>query len=147
MPFRFVEEITWADVAIEATGGSLEELFLSACAATLEVMLDEPATLRAEERREFVLESQEATEEARIEELLHDLLQKIVFFKDAEALFLRVERLRFENGLTRLHVSGSGERIDRERHALGTDVKSVTLHRFKVERAGEAWRCLFVLDI
>ncbi|MCM2278112.1 MAG: archease [Oligoflexia bacterium] len=145
MPFRYLDDITHADVAFEATGASQEDLFLSASDALLRVMIEELDTIRPIQTREFSISSDEASEPARSEDLLYEYLQKLVYLKDAEALLFRPSTLRFTPA--GLHVQGIGESIDRARHELGTDVKGVTLHRFKVERLEKAWRATVVLDI
>jgi len=41
MPYLFLDDLTTADVAFEATGAELEEVFLAAAQATLNTMVDQ----------------------------------------------------------------------------------------------------------
>jgi SHS2 domain-containing protein len=143
MPHRRLPGLTQADVAFRAEGASLEEVFRTAWEATLEVMLPDPACLRALERRRIELANAEA------DLLLFDFLQQLLFFKDAEGLLLRLDSLSIEpgpKGLS-LRAEAAGEAVDPARHELGTDVKAVTLHRFELRRINHGWRATVILDV
>jgi SHS2 domain-containing protein len=83
------------------------------------------------------------------EMLLFQLLQEIVFYKDARQLLLRVKKARIEqeDGSFLLHCTLCGERIDRERHDMLVDVKAVTLYRYRVEKTSRGYRATVVLDV
>ncbi|HTP64985.1 MAG TPA: archease [Geobacteraceae bacterium] len=143
MPYRFLEDIAIADVAFEATGRNREELFISAADALLNVMVDDPATVRLLEQVEFRVEEKE------LDMLLFNFLNELVFFKDARQLLLRVSAVEFRRsgGSFGLSARAGGERPDPARHPLIVDVKAVTLHRFRVEKKRRGWRAEVVLDI
>lgn len=142
-PYRYLEEIATADVAFEARGATLEEMFLAAADATLNTMVEEIGTVAPRERRAFSLAAD------ALDLLLFELLQELVYLKDAERLLLRVRDLRIEETGAgyRLHAEAYGETIDPGRHPLLTDVKAVTLHRLVVERTPDGWRAVVVLDV
>ena len=80
--------------------------------------------------------------------LLFNLLQEIIFLKDAEQLLLRIESVEIGyDGLYFLKAIGRGEQIDRGKHELIVDVKAVTLHMFKVEQTLRGWDAFIILDI
>jgi len=83
------------------------------------------------------------------EMLLFELLQELIFYKDAEMLLLRVRDIRIapEGGRLVLRAVALGEEIDVDRHEMGVDVKAVTLHRYRVEKTKEGWEALIILDI
>jgi len=141
--YRYLEEIATADVAFEARGATLEETFLAAADATLNTMVEEIGTVAPRERRVFSLAADS------LDLLLFELLQELVYHKDAERLLLRVRDLRIEEAGTgyRLHAEAIGETIDPGRHPLLADVKAVTLHRLAVERTPDGWRAVVVLDV
>ena len=147
MPWRFLDDRAIADVAFEATGSSLEELFRSSVDALVNTMVTDLSSIAAGERREVELRADS------IDMLLVELLQSVIYYKDAEGLLMRVDALRIERGAgsgtpaASLSAWLAGERIDPSWHALGTDVKAVTLYRFRVEEAGGAWRAEVVLDV
>lgn len=142
-PYRYLEEIATADVAFEAWGATPEETFLAAADATLNTMVEEIGTVAPLERRVFSLAADS------LDLLLFELLQELVYHKDAERLLLRVRDLRIEETGSgyRLRADAVGETIDPGRHALLADVKAVTLHRLVVERTPDGWRAIVVLDV
>ena len=143
MSYRYRDDLSVADVAFEAEGTSLEELFTSAWDATLHVMIENPTALHSNSRKRISIQDR------RVDLLLVNFLQELIYFKDAEALLLRLEHCRIEAGTTpaKLEAVAAGERIDAARHRLGTDVKAVTFHRFSLKQEGELWRTTVVLDV
>ncbi len=143
MPYRFIEEEATADIAFEATGNSLRDVFRAAVEATLEVMIDNPESIEERETRSIELNGKE------LDLLLFELLQKIIFYKDAERLLLRIADIKIEliADLWRLSAVGRGEYLDPKRHHFGADVKAVTLHRFRLEQLDKEWRAHVILDI
>lgn len=142
-PYRYLEEIATADVAFEAWGATKEETFLAAADATLNTMVEEIGTVAPRERRVFSLSA------ASLDLLLFELLQELVYHKDADRLLLRVRELRIEESGSgyRLRADAIGETIDATRHPLLADVKAVTLHRLVVEKTSDRWRAVVVLDV
>jgi SHS2 domain-containing protein len=143
MPFEFLDEIATADVAFKAWGQTIEEMFVSASEATLNVMVENVETIERREKREIEIRSE------AVDMLLFNLLQEVIFYKDAEQLLLRIERAEtgYEDGLYFVEATGWGERIDSGRHELIVDVKAVTLHMFKVEQTPRGWEAMVILDI
>lgn len=141
--YRYLEGIATADVAFEAWGATREEAFLAAADATLNTMVEE---IRAVSPREHRVLSVTA---ASLDLLLFELLQELVYHKDAERLLLRVRGLQIEGTGSgyRLRADATGETIDPERHPLLADVKAVTLHRLSVEETPSGWRAVVVLDV
>ena len=142
-PYRYLEEIATADVAFEARGVTLEETFLAAADATLNTMVEEIGTVAPLERRVFSLAADS------LDLLLLELLQEIIYHKDADRLLLRVRDLRIEETGSgyRLRADAYGETIDPGKHPLLADVKAVTMHRLSVEKSLSGWRALVVLDV
>jgi SHS2 domain-containing protein len=143
MPFEFLDDIAIADVAFEAWGETIEEMFISAAEATMNVMVADLEKIERREKREIEIGSD------AIDMLLFNLLQEIIFFKDAEQLLLRIEdaKIGYENGLYFAKTTCWGEQINPGRHQLIVDVKAVTLHRFKVEQTPRGWETFIILDI
>lgn len=143
MPFRFVDDITNADVAFEAWGGALEELFISSAAALLQTMTAAPEQVLRQEELIFQLEHIE------LDLLLLEFLQELIFYKDARRLLLHADRVQIDErgGVFHLTASVTGEQIDAGRHRLLVDVKAVTLHRLHVEWRGDFWHACVVLDV
>jgi SHS2 domain-containing protein len=143
MPYEFLEDIAIADIAFSARGKDLKETFMAAADATMNVMVEELESIEPKERRELKLENDQ------LDMLLFDLLQELIYYKDAEELLLRVRQIEIEEKDHRHLLRGvaSGEKIDRNRHRLRVDVKAVTLHRFHLSKTEKGWEALVILDI
>ena len=143
MPYEYLEEIGTADIAFEATGRDLSELFRDAADATTNVMIDNIEAIQPRETRQIELSND------KLDMLLFDLLQELIFFKDAERLLLRIGEVLIHEKDERLFVKATaeGELLDAERHHQRADVKAVTLHDFSVERTESGWKARVLLDI
>ena len=81
--------------------------------------------------------------------LLFDLLQELIFVKDAKRLLLRIGDIAIEEkkrGYS-VNVVAKGEILDPERHEQRVDVKAVTLHQFRLDRTAQGWTAHIILDI
>lgn len=145
MAYRYLEGITYADFAFEATGTTLEEVFASAGDAVIALMSGQPEAIAPVIEKELYLSEGGKDPDAA---LLHEYLQKIVYYKDAENLFLRPGPLKItrRGGMAELRGTLRGERIDRDRHELGTDVKGVTYHRYELVKTPQGYRAMVVVD-
>ncbi len=143
MPYEFLEEIATADIAFQAWGTNLEEVFKAAGDAVTNTMIDNLEAIALTETRTFNLEDE------AIDLLLFNFLQEFVYYKDSELLLLRAQQVEIEEreSIYSLTAITQGERLDRERHQQRVDVKAVTLHRFQLERTNEGWQALVILDI
>jgi SHS2 domain-containing protein len=143
MAFHYVEEIGIADIAFEATGRDLPELFAAAADATMNVMIDNLDAIEPRETREIELSND------KIDMLLFDFLQELIYFKDAERLLLRVRDAQIgeKDAKYFLKTKAAGERLDAARHQQRADVKAVTLHDFRVEKIDGGWKATAILDI
>ena len=143
MPYEFLEDIAIADIAFRAWGKNLEETFIAASDATMNVMVENLDSIQPLERREFQLQNE------ALDMLLFDLLQELIYYKDSEKLMLRIHRIEIkkEDAQHMLKAVARGEKLDPNRHHTRADVKAVTLHRFRLEKTGQYWRALVILDI
>ena len=143
MPYHYLEDVATADIAFEATGRDLPELFLAAADATTNVMIDNLEGIEPRDRRHIELSND------AIDMLLFDLLQELIYFKDAELLLLRIRKVQIDEkqGKYFLNATAEGELLDAERHHQRADVKAVTLHDFFVEKTNGGWKARVLLDI
>jgi protein archease len=143
MPYHYLEEIGTADIAFEATGRDLAELFRDAGDATTNVMIDNLDAIQPRETRQIELSND------KLDMLLFDLLQELIFFKDAERLLLRIREVQIaeRDEIHFVKATAEGEPLDAERHHQRADVKAVTLHDFSIERTEGGWKARVLLDI
>ena len=139
--FRFLEKIAIADIAFQAYGATMEELFESAALATFEAMAD-LETVEEKEKEFLQLKSQ------KIEDLLFDWLSELVYLKDAKAMLFRSFKLKIDDKRKyQLKAEARGEKINPAKHKLRTDVKAVTYHMLEVKREKGRWIAQVILDI
>jgi SHS2 domain-containing protein len=139
--FAFLEHITQADSAIEVFGDDLGDVFATAARALAESMVD-PATLADDRERTVALTA------PRLDLLLFDWLAEIICRKDADReIFPRAEVHVAGEGPYALCARLFGGGLEPGRTVTRADLKAVTLHRFRLEPAGDGWRAHFVVDV
>ena len=140
--FRFLEEVALADIAFEAEGESLEEVFRGATQALLESMAN-PATVSGGWER--VIERSDADPSM----LLFDWLSEVVYWKDAAGVVFREAPLTLTREgdvwLLRAHLIGAP--VEQQAQELHADVKGVTKHLYELKQAGSCWKVRVVLDV
>ncbi len=143
MPYEFLEDLATADIAFRAWGKDLEETFIAAADATMNVMVEELNSIQPREWREFKLENE------ALDMLLFNFLQELIYYKDSEKLMLRIDQVKIkeEDNHHLLEAIALGEKLDPNRHHTRVDVKAVTLHRFYLEKVSQGWRAFVILDI
>ena len=73
MPYQYLEDIATSDAAFEAWGDTLEDMFLAAADATMNVMVENLDGIADKERRMIRVEAE------AIDLLLFQLLQELIF--------------------------------------------------------------------
>ena len=131
-----------ADVLFVAKGNTLAELF-EQCALAVEETQVEIELVRAVEKVKIL------GEDAKIERLLFDFLDELVFFKDYKQLVFSKFEITIEEREGKYHLIcfASGEKIDYIRHQPKVDVKAITMHLFKVEQVKDGWKAQVLVDI
>ena len=143
MPYKFLEDLSIADTAFEATGSTLKEVFESAALATMNTMIRNLDSIEHKVTKKFEVESDTA------EMTLFNFLQELIFYKDAEQLIFNKFDLEIipKNKKWKLAVNAYGEKLDMNKHQWVVDVKAVTLHHFELKETKIGWRAQVVLDI
>ncbi|MBI4379167.1 MAG: archease [Nitrospinae bacterium] len=143
MPYRFLEDVATADIAFEASGETLEELFIASALATTNVMIRDLQQIEKRERREIKVEAEE------MDLLLFNFLQEIIFYKDAEQLLFTEYDVKINEKDTPLGLIAEvyGEKLNMSKHDLIVDVKAVTLHQFEIKKIESGWKATVILDI
>src|SRR6266513_5458443 len=90
MPYEYLEEFGTADIAFEATGRDLAELFRDAADAMTNVMVDNIEAVQPRQTRQIELSND------KLDMLLFDWLQELIFLKDAERLLLRIREVQVD---------------------------------------------------
>ena len=133
-----------ADVAFEARGKTLEEMFESAASAMMATQVNDLSKIQPKKEVKFAVK---ATDE---EKLLHNFLQELIFLKDTKLMLFVSYKLKIEkakNGNCTLTAKCKGEKLDMKKHELLVDVKAVSWHMYKVEKIKNGWKALVILDV
>src|SRR3990172_3926873 len=142
MPYKFLEDTSMADVAFEAQGKTLDELFKEAALAVTNTMVEDVRTIEQKTSKSIELTA------ANVEMLLFHFLQELIFYKDAELLLFNKFDIALEKKEQAWHLHGKayGEKISPDRHELLADVKAVSLYKYRVEKAAQGWRATGIVD-
>lgn len=141
--FHFLDDVATADLAFDASGGSLQELFQAATCAVIEALAD-PTTVGSTWRQTI-----ERTDEDP-SELLFDWLSELVYWKDAAGVVFSRSELtltRHDHGCWGLTGLLYGEPVNGSTQALRADVKGVTKHLYRLGQEGGQWAVRVVLDV
>lgn len=143
MPYRFLENTATADTAFEVWNSTIEGLFTDAANALLNVMVHNISEVRNEREIDFEIEDDS------LELLLFNVLQELLFQKDANLYLLRINDCGIREEDNRYHCKGvfTGEHIDYSRHKINVDVKAVTFHNYFVKKEKNLWWGRITLDI
>lgn len=141
MRHRFLSHT--ADLRLEVTAPSLEELFAEALVGFTEAMT-EVGTVEERDRWEVEAEADD------LPGLLVAWLDELLFRFDARGLLPRRAAVRIaeEGGSFRLGATVFGEPYDPERHEIKVLLKAITYHGLAVEQtAAREWRAEVIIDI
>jgi SHS2 domain-containing protein len=140
--FRFLEEIALADIAFEAEGESVEEVFRGATQALIECMAN-PATVSGGWER--AIERSDVDPSA----LLFDWLSEVVYWKDAAGVVFQEAPLTLtqEGDVWLLRARLVSAQVDQQTQELHADVKGVTKHLYELKQTGACWKVRVVLDV
>ena len=128
-----------ADMGIEASGETLEELFAQAAYGLLEIIAGTPQALCREEKTVTLTA-------ADTEELLVNWLNEILYLFEIQGFFpcdFEIEEVRGY----RLQARVRGEPFDPRRHPVEREVKAVTYHQLRVEKTDELWQARIYVDL
>ncbi|MEM2874053.1 MAG: archease [Candidatus Nanoarchaeia archaeon] len=140
--FKFLEKLVTADIAFEAFGKNLNEVFENSAFALCATMV-QPKSMVAKIKKIIKMQNKD------INTLLIDFLNELIYYKDAESLLFPKVKVKIveKNGIYLLTAEVAGEKIDFQKHKVLADVKAATWHLFELQKKGKAWRAQVVLDI
>ena len=140
--YRYRDDIAPADAAFEAWGATVRDMIIASVDALTGVMVENLDGIHDQVRRTIRVEAD------TLEMALFRLLDELVYLKDAEGLFLRLDDavIGDADGRVTIEADARGEPIDPSRHELNTDVKAVTIHRFAVAEENGGWKATVVAD-
>jgi SHS2 domain-containing protein len=139
--FKYIEHT--ADVAIEASGSSVEELFHAAAEGWKEIVLEDSEVLSLTELN-INLEQDSG------EELLASFLDELNFQLNTRLwIFSAVNKLVITNeeNIWKLDAVLSGENLNPEKHEIKVEIKAVTFHQMQIRHINNTFFSIVVFDI
>ncbi len=130
-----------ADILFQAEAGTLGELF-EQCALAVEESQIELKNVEKKNKTKI------SGKNKKIDLLLFDFLDDLLFYKDAEQLIFSKFEIKVEEvkGQFVLDCLAYGEKLA-GKHEQKVDVKAITLHKFEVEKTKTGWRAQVLIDI
>jgi SHS2 domain-containing protein len=136
--YKFID-ITTADVAFEAYGKDLNELFANAALAMFEVMVN---TKQVEPK----IERKVKAEGNDLQSLMFNWLNSLLVFVDSENLAFSEFKVKVDEKNFKLEGICKGEEMNREKHETRTHVKACTYHQMEIKK-NKNWKARIILDI
>lgn len=128
-----------ADLGLRVRAADLNALFADAARGLFSIIAAGLDPARATEAVHFEIVGR------AIDLLLFDWLNELLYaYESRRLLFSRFDVHVADN---RLSAVAYGEPIDADRHSLEHEVKAITYHGLKVERAGDGWLAEVIVDI
>ncbi len=141
MKFKFLEKVAIADVAFEAYGRNLNELFENTALAVAETLAD-VKTVEPKIKKEIKLENK------KLDQLLFDFVGQLIYIKDADYFVFNKFEVDVKEGKKNiLKAVCYGDKIDIKKQKLRNDIKAITYHMYKVEKVKEGYKATIVLDV
>ena len=142
--YKFLEDVALADIAYEAYGKDLGELFENSALAIFELSAD-IKTIKPFKKFEIKLNNK------KIDMLLYDFLSEVLFLKDSKYVVFKDVKAKVaenkKNKIFELNAVLKGDTINPEKQHLENDIKAVTMHMFEVKREKGKWKATIVVDI
>lgn len=138
--YKFLDHT--ADIAVEVTGSSLEDLF-TASAAALHESIVEKHILENREEKQFLF-----TDDS-IEELLVSFLSELNFLiLTSKWMFNSIKEIKInKNDKWQLDAVLSGETFNPAKHILKEEIKAVTYHQMNITEEKGIYKTKIIFDI
>jgi SHS2 domain-containing protein len=128
-----------ADLGVEVTGATLEELYAGAAFALFDLLTD-LSSVRAGVAREIVVSGEDPAD------LLVNFLRVILYGWNGDGFLMKSCLIR-EVKPQRLKALLRGEPFDPARHRIQQEIKAVTYHQASVEKMGDGWVARVIFDV
>jgi SHS2 domain-containing protein len=129
-----------ADVGIKAYGRTLEEAFENSALAVFEVMTDTSKVDPVEERKVTI-------DGIDLENLLYRWIESLLVYYDSELMLFSKFKVKIDQDNMRLEGEAWGEKFNEEKHEKRTLVKAMTYSLMSINKVGDMYEIIFVVDI
>jgi SHS2 domain-containing protein len=140
--YKFLDHT--ADVSVEIKGKSLEAAFEQAVYSLMETISPSLKLITPKIERNIKIKAEDK------EALLFDFLTKFLYLFDVEELIfskISIHPIKKDDGNYTLEAIASGEKFDKGKHELGTEVKAITYSFMNIEEKKKKVKINIVFDI
>lgn len=128
-----------ADIGIRAFGGDLKELFINSAQGMFAIIADLD---KVEIKKSIEIECRANN----VEELLVNWLGELLYRFNVDEILLREFSITELND-NYLKGEAKGEKFDRARHSLKSEIKGITYHNLKIEKKDNFWQAEVIFDV
>jgi SHS2 domain-containing protein len=135
--FRIIE--TTGDVGVVAFGDSLKEVFANTASGLFSVAAN-LSCIRKKMSLSFDAEGES------LDALLLSWLNELIYIQEVNDFLGKEVDIK---ELSDKKISGElwGEKLDREKHLFGTEVKAATYHNLEIKTENGSWQITVIFDI
>lgn len=138
MKFKYLEKVAIADIAFEAYGKNLNEVFENCAYAFFDITCNSK-TIKQKIKKVIKLKDKDE------KNLLYNLLSELIYLKDSKQLIFSKVKVDIKDG--ELNANLYGDKINPEKQELRNDVKAITFHLFNLEKTKKGYKATVVVDI
>lgn len=128
-----------ADIGIKVFGKDISEVFANAGYAMFDI-LTEPKNVQKKESFDIQVSAN------NIEQLLVKWLDELLYRYETERVVFS-EFVINEISDTAIDSTVYGEKIDRSRHEIKTEIKNVTYHQLQIRKTNGSWEAQVIFDV
>ncbi len=138
--YKYLEHT--ADVLFQAEADSLGRLF-EQCALAVEEAQVELSKVEQKVKKEI------SGENEKVEFLLFDFLDELLFYKDTEQIIFSKFKVtvKEKDGKYLMKCLAYGENFNPKKHIQKVDAKAITMHMFEVKKTVKGWKAQVLVDI
>ena len=138
MKFKYLADVAIADIAFEAYGKTLNEVFENSAYAFFDMTCN-PKTVKSKIKKVINIKDKDE------KNLLYNFLSELIFLKDSKQLIFNKVKIIIKDD--KLKATLYGDKIDYEKQELRNDVKAITFHQFNLEKTKNGYKARVVVDI
>jgi len=138
MKFKYLADVAIADIAFEAYGKNLNEVFENSAYAFFDMTCN-PKTVKSKIKKVINIKAENE------KDLLYNFLAELIFLKDSKQLIFNKVKVIIKNN--NLQATLYGDKINYEKQELRNDIKAITFHQFNLEKTKKGYKSRIVVDI
>lgn len=125
-----------ADLMVRARGADMGECYANLAYGMFDQMVD-LAGVKSEEKRSVEVAGEDP------EDALYSFLSELLFMEDYDGLIFKEFEVKVSDDLLKISCECAGEKLDRSRMHLRTEIKAVTFHMMEIDPAKHEATVLF----